>query len=121
MPINVSDALDLDTGEIVTIERFQAGGYADGIYTEGSTNTFKTLASVQQPNSRELMVLPEGERAKNPVKILSKKPVRTADVVGSTNADVLIYQGNRYRIMAALNWQAYGYTGAMAVIEKGDN
>ena len=65
MVINVSEALDSDTAQIVTVERTSAGAYVDGIYQKGSTSTFKTLASVQQPTPKQLDILPEGEKSKD--------------------------------------------------------
>ena len=51
MPINVSEALDTDTAEIITVNR-TTGGYVDGVYQENVSATFKTIASMQQQIGR---------------------------------------------------------------------
>lgn len=75
MPINVSEALDSDTAERIIVERDTGTGvYVDGIYVNAPIRTFKTLASVQQPTPKQLETLPQGERDKNPMLFISKKP-----------------------------------------------
>jgi len=110
MPVNVSEALDSDTAEIVTVERTSGGGYVDGIYQKGTTSTFKTVCSVQQPTPDELQNLPEGERDKDVRKFISKKVVRTASDRDGLIADVVLYKGNRYKIISAGDWDSYGHT-----------
>lgn len=110
MPVNVSEALDTDTAEIVTVERTSGGGYVDGLYQKGTTSTFKTICSVQQPSPDELQNLPEGERDKDIRKFISKKPVRTASDRDGLIADVVLYKGVRYKVISAGDWDAYGHT-----------
>lgn len=113
MVINVSEALDTDTAQVITVERTSAGGYVDGIYVKGSTSTFKTLASVQQPSPKELEILPEGEKDKDIKMFISKKPIRTTNDEAELIADVVIYKGNRYKIVSSADWDDYGHTKAM--------
>lgn len=110
MPINVSEALDVDTSEIVTVERSSGGSYVNGIYQKGATATFKTVCSVQQPSPDELQNLPEGERDKDIRKFISKKSVRTASDRDGLIADTIIYKGVRYKLISAGDWNAYGHT-----------
>lgn len=110
MPINVSDALDSDTAEIVTIERTANGAYVDGLYVPGATTSFKTIASVQQPSPDDLEKLPEGERNKDIRKFISKKTLRTGRDRDNELADVAYYKGVRYKIIALADWEAYGFT-----------
>jgi len=112
MPINVSEALCADTAEAITVERSMAGAYVDGIYQQGGTFTFKTIASVQQPLADDLQNLPEGERDKDIKKFISKKQIKTTDDRGEIPADVVIYNSVRYKIIAAQDWNAYGHTTA---------
>lgn len=110
MPINVSEALDIDTAEIVTVQRTSGGGYVDGIYQKGIVSTFKTVCSVQQPTPDELQNLPEGERNKDIRKFISKKPVRTASDRDGLIADVVRYKGFDYKIISVGDWDSYGHT-----------
>lgn len=110
MTINVSAALDIDTSEIVTVERTSGGGYVDGIYQKGIVSTFKTVCSVQQPTPEELQNLPEGERNKDVRKFISKKVVRTASDRDGLIADIILYKGFRFKIINAGDWDSYGHT-----------
>lgn len=113
MVINVSEALDTDTAQVITVERTSIGAYVDGIYVKGSTSTFKTLASVQQPTPKDLEILPEGEKDKDIKMFISKKPIRTTNDEAKLIADVVIYKGNRYKIVSSADWDDYGHTIAM--------
>lgn len=115
MVINVSEALDSDTSQIITVERLSAGAYVDGLYVKGSTSTFKTLASVQQPTPKQLEVLPEGEKDKDTKLFISKKPIRTTNDEAGLIADVIIYKSQRYKVVTSADWEDYGYTMAMGV------
>lgn len=117
MPINVSEALDLDTAEIMTAERI-SGGYVDGVWVKNLPTTFKILASAQQPTPSQLQVLPEGERDSNPRLFISNKPLRTVSDRDGTLADIVIYKGKRYKIIKLGDWDAYGHNMAFGVREK---
>ena len=117
MVINVSEALDTDTSQIVTVIRTAAGSYVDGLYVKGSTSTFKTLASVQQPTPIQMEILPEGEKDKDVKLFICKKPVNTTNDEEGLIADILMYKGKRYKVMHSADWDDYGYTAAMGVKE----
>lgn len=110
MPINVSEALDSDTAMVVTVVRTDGGGYVDGIYQEGTTSTFKTICSVQQPTPDDIQILPEGERNKDIRKFISKKPIRATSDRDGIIADTVIYKGNHYKIISVNDWDDYGQT-----------
>ena len=116
MVIKVTEALCVDTSEIITVERSNPGGaYVDGLYVKASTITFKTLASVQQPTPKDLQILPEGEREKDVRKFISKKQVRTTQNKDGLIFDIVIYKGIRYKIIQASDWGSYGYTRSFGV------
>ena len=112
MPINVSEALDSDTAEIVTVERRGTGTWVDGKYIKGDATTFKTVCSVQQPTPEEIQNLPEGERGKDIRKFITKKPVRTTQDKDADIADRIYYKGIWYKLVDAGDWNAYGHTTA---------
>lgn len=113
MTINVSEALDPDTSEIITVQRTSGSGYVDGIYQKGTVSTFKTICSVQQPNPEELQSLPEGERNKDIRKFISKKALRTASDQDAIIADIILYKGKQYKIISVADWDSYGHTTAL--------
>ncbi len=108
MPINVSEALDADTAEIITVER-TTGSYIDRKFVKDPPTTFKTLASAQQPLPEELQVLPEGERDKSIFKFISKKPIFTVKDRDGLPADVIIFKGNRWKVISSGDWSSYGH------------
>jgi len=118
MPINVSEAIDSDTAERITVERSSPGSYVDGLFVAGPTSTFKALASVQQPTPRDLQTLPEGERVKNPKMFISTKALKTANEDDKTLADVLIVKSIRFKVIMLADWLSYGHNIAFAVKEK---
>jgi len=115
MVINVSEALDSDTSQIVTVIRTSAGTYVDGLYVKGTSSTFKTLASVQQPSPIQLEILPEGEKDKDVKLFICKKPVRTTNDEAGLIADIIIYKSQRYKVVTSADWDDYGHTMAMGV------
>jgi len=117
MPINVSEALDSDTAEIITVERTTAGGYVDGIYVEGATSTFKTLASCQPASAEDLQMLPEGERNKRIFVFISKKPIRVTEDREGELADTIIFKGRRYRVIQNADWSSYGHNTVYGALE----
>ena len=115
MPINVSEALDSDTCIKVQVERTSVGSYVDGIYVPGSTSTFNTLVSPQQPTPKQLEVLPEGERDKDVMLFISKRFLRTVDDGNDIPAEVVIFKGSRYKIIQLADWSTFGHTPAYGV------
>ena len=113
MPINVSEALDVDTAEIITVERDTGSGFIDGLYVKGSTKKFKTLASVQPVTPQDLQTLPEGERNKDLRKFISKKPLITSSDKDGVLADTVIFKGQRFKIVALGDWNSFGHADAI--------
>lgn len=110
MPINVSEALDSDTGVILTVKRTSAGSYVDGIYVPGAESNFKSVISPQQPTPKQLLVLPEGQRDKDIMMFISKKPLRTLSDRDGTPADIVVFKGREYEIIQLADWETFGHT-----------
>ena len=118
MTINVSEALDSDTAEVVTVTRTSSGSYVNGLYVAGSTSTFRTLASVQQPTPKDLQNLSEGERDMNPRLFISKKPLQTVSDRDNTIADTVTFKGKTFKIIKVGDWESFGHTDAFGVRVK---
>lgn len=112
MVIDVSEALDNDTAENITVLRTAAGGYIDGIYSPGAVSNFVTIAGVQQPKASELQKLPEGERNKDIRKFISIKELRTTNDRDGTIADSVFYNNIQYKIIMVEHWDVYGHSTA---------
>jgi len=115
MPINVSEALDSDTCIKVQVERTAPGSFVDGLYVAGTTSTFNTLVSPQQPTPKQLEVLPEGERDKDVMLFISKRFLRTVDDDNEIPADIVIFKTYRYKIIQLADWSTFGHTPAYGV------
>ncbi len=113
--VQVGEALDSDTAEIVTVERAGAGAYADGVYQAGAITTSKTLCSVQHPTPDDLQTLPEGERRQVVLKFISRQLIATGDDDAGTVSDVVLYGGERYKIIQSSDWTAHGYCRSFGV------
>lgn len=117
MPINVSEALDIHTSEKILVERYSAGTRSGGLFVPGSSSIFKALASVQQPTHKILMVLAEGERTQNPRLFVCNKLLRCSDEKLQTLADIIIWDGKRFKIIKLGNWFNYGHSQAIGIEE----
>ena len=113
MPINVSEALDGDTAETITVSR-TTGGYVNGLYVKNAPTVFKTLASMQQPSPVELQRLAEGQRGRNLFSFISKKPLFTVNDKEGLPADTFTFKGDVYEVINSGDWSSYGHTSGIA-------
>lgn len=118
MTIDVSDAIDDDTAEELSVIRTTAGGYVDGIYVDGAETSFNSLISSQQPTPAEVQMLPSAERKKDIRKFISDDELFTDDDIASTVADQVIFRGFKYKLIKASGYQSYGYTRAFGARQQ---
>ena len=86
--------------EPVKITRtIKCGFYQDGYFIEGKTEEFDLLASVQPNDGEDLVVLPEGSRVTDQIKIYTNTELKTVSEDGLIKADVLLYNDNKYEIV----------------------
>ena len=62
------------------------------------------MLDVQPLSSKELMTLPEGDRAVKRIKAFGSEKIRTADEAGQTLADRVFYEGNWHECTSSDNW-----------------
>jgi len=95
-----------DIFEACTVTRYAGGGYVDGLYVNGSTSTLNITASVQPLQPRELLLLPEGERFREHVWIITQTELKTVNPVTGEKADVLTRtrDGRQYEIQHVKQW-----------------
>lgn len=116
MALNVSMAIDTDTGERVSILRKAAGEYIKGIWTVTSEDTpIKALASVQQPTKQEIELFTGLERDKDMKTFYINKKLRASSEFGEAQADVISWNSRLYRVMKLGEWQSYGYNIGIGV------
>lgn len=96
--------------------RVTGGHYNDrGIWEPGTTKELKVYASVQPLNANEASeyakLLGEGISQFNAVKIYAGTPLRTAkqelpDGTHGEEADILLWQGKKWRVVYTESWQS---------------
>ena len=118
MTIGVSEALDMDTGIVLTIKRETGGGYIDGLWVTGTFLTFKTIGSPQPASAKELQILPEGDRDKDVFKFITKKPLRALSDRDNISADIVIFKGAEYTIISQGDWDIFGQTTSFGARTK---
>lgn len=84
-------AFDLisDFGFPVTITRYAAGSYVNGLYVDGSTTTLSAIMSIQPTNGLEDLLLPEGLRTKNLSKAYSSVELFVSNQITGRKADLV--------------------------------
>lgn len=82
-----------------TIKRTVAGAYVNGVYVEGAESTITIQASVQPISGTDMVVIPEGRRASDIVKIYTDSDLFGQGDAGSGQSpDRLVYRGADYEI-----------------------
>lgn len=92
--------------QTITVYR-KSGGYRDANdrWVEGSeTPITHSRTSVQPTTARDLQFLPEGERVDGALRIFDADPLYTVDETTGTEADIVEYNGNRYRVVTVNPW-----------------
>jgi len=114
----------LDTGE-VTVERRSSAFYdADGNAVRGSVSEFPVApAVVHVATGRDLLRLPEGDRTREVLLILTKLRLRTGQEATGQEADTVIYGSQdsvgRYVVRTSEDWiRASSHYKCLAVREE---
>lgn len=108
----------------MNIERRTGASWVDGEYVEGTVTTVTADGLVQPANTRDLAMLPEGQRAGEWIRVSVSPPerVRTAVDGEGIEADIIVYtppgeaSSNRYRAVREGNWG--GISGVSYVLAK---
>lgn len=116
MPINVSGAIDLNTGEKITIIRKLDGYYdAGGLWVEGRTLTIKAIASVQTPAPGDLDFDTGSEREVDRKVFYIKNHFSwMSNDIDQRESDYLLWHNQTFKIVKVGEWDAYGFTKTFA-------
>jgi len=101
--------------EPVNIIRKDVGSYVNGDWVNGADISVPIKAVVQNANADDLILLPEGSRSSESVKIHTVSEVKTVSEVGETEADQFDYDGSRYKIFDVANRKIGNYYKAIAI------
>lgn len=111
---NVSGAL-LRWQEPLDIIRKDTGSYVNGEWVNGSDIIVPIKAVIQNANPDDLILLPEGTRTTEAVKIHTTSTINTVSEVGETDADQFDYNGSRYRVYDVFTRKIGNYVKAIAI------
>lgn len=86
---------------LITVERTCVGEIGDdGYYVQGRTTSISVYASIQPLGTNEYTQLGiDGERNIKYVKVYTKNRLYTASNPQQAQADVIIWQGTRYKVI----------------------
>jgi len=90
----------------LSVTRRDAGEYTAGIWVpSGDTTVFSIKASVQPLTARELRSLSEARRNIQSHWIFSSTELLNVDIVGVTNPDIVVVDGDNYEVFSTAPWQ----------------
>lgn len=103
------------------VTRFDKDGkYVEGVYQECSTTTLNVMATVQPLSGKDLMLLPEGERSKESIRIYSDVELFTVNLISQRKADLITYRGKMYEVHSVKRWEQVIPHFACVAINRND-
>lgn len=92
--------------KLVIVKRKNPGNYnSDGIWVEGDESTIPVRMSIQPLRLEEMDALPEGRRSSKAMKIFADAELLCAEQSETQNADILIWQGKQWEVVACDAYQ----------------
>jgi hypothetical protein len=112
---------DLDFAQTFAIIRSQDGAFVKGVWVDQTVN-INSYGVIQPATSKDIEMLPEGDRNSETFMFHSSSPMYEthSDTVQSGLSDLLVWRGNKYRIMKVTEFQDFGYWQALAVRKLAD-
>jgi hypothetical protein len=87
------------------VKRYSNGQYVDGVYTTlGELETFYIYANCQPASERDLEALPEGRRNNDSYVLFTDTLLRTAEVTGPNNPDIVELFGEDFEVLGVGRW-----------------
>jgi hypothetical protein len=108
---------DPDVAVVFVVERSQNGYFGAGGWSDNYT-TLPYYGIVSSPTPTEIEALPEADRVHGSVVINCELPLyvtRLSADGGSATSDIVIYGGEKYRIVQTHDYSARGFWWAVAV------
>lgn len=87
-----------------TVMRQTAGAYYRGEWANGVETVVTVYGSVQPVSGQELMVLPEGRRTRDTVKIYTDTELNTSE--NNQQADKILWRGHLYEVAMKAPYQS---------------
>lgn len=119
--ISLSEVVnDPDFAQPFSIQRSSGGAFASNGVWEDSKTTVLMYGIVQPATAKELLQVPEGDRAKEVKSFHSSAPMYETTTnglvdAGAITSDIAIWKGLQYRIQKVYQWEDFGYYKALGV------
>lgn len=109
-PLNVSRVVNNPAlQQPFTIKRSVYAFQNEGEWTKQSTSNIAAMGVVTPSSAKDRTdFLPEGQREVAAITIYSPVAINNADG-NSVEADVIVWNGNSYRVQYSKPWASYGY------------
>lgn len=88
----------------LNVIRQHVGQYINGIWVDGDNETISIKASVQPTPAEEMETLPEGYRTKESFTLFTSSVLK-ASLTNATNADFVVINDEKYRVVKVAPWQ----------------
>ena len=89
----------------ITVLRQGAGSWVKGRWVDGTEAELPIEANVQPLRGHELQNLPESERSKDSIKVYCVETLNTAEEVGKTKADIVVWEGKRWQAIRTMTYK----------------
>lgn len=99
--------------QTVQVQRTGKGAWVDGVYTPGEAETMSFKGIVTQASSRDMEQVPEGDRQKGTIRVLSTVPLYITGETSSNLSDIVVYRGERYKVQSVTHDGDYGFYRAI--------
>lgn len=99
--------------QTVQVQRTGKGAWVDGVYTPGEAEVQSFKGIVTQASSRDMEQVPEGDRQKGTIRVLSTVPLYITGETGSNLSDIVVYKGERYKVQSVTHDGDYGFYRAI--------
>lgn len=113
--IGVGEILaDPDLSRAFSVLRLDRGALAnEGEWVEGSTTTIPMVGVIHPAKASQVALLPEGTRITDTIAVYTTSELIAEDGEGAS-ADIIVWRGRQFRVVARRDWSDQGYWQAFA-------
>ena len=94
-------------GRPVIVQSSGVGSYVDGIWVEPVRTNMTVIASVQPMTPKEVLLLPEGDRQKETLKLYSTYQFKTQKDGSMQTSDYVVIDGRTYMVIACTDFAVH--------------
>ena len=122
MPLSLDEvAFDPEMGQCFSVQRQNngAGVYAAGGWIPGPIQTLTLYGIVTIASAKALEQVPEGDRVTGSVQVICNQPLYVTSEDREATSDIVVWNGDQYRVQSVAKWFMWGYFSAIVVRMKG--